>query len=417
MKKLIGLISILAFHSALAHQDMKELPLDLSFNEMHERYQDFLQKQSTKGIQENFSNDPVLELTITAGEKLNNWLTLINDHRDEPLRLTDEESQSKAGIPITAPMKYSPKTIANDYKTLEKTMPKSLFNVFYGNEQIKPTSPVDDETFKKWGRKVSYLYQTTARWNMLSKYLTHYMGRRKSDVRGYHYLKTTKDIDRKIKMITSLPKVEQDEILKALIGICYNKASSSQTECEKLVADAFERGTLLEIKEMYMPTADKIWQSYFTISNPRRDIKWKKTSPNLMQVIFKDPKNNYIASWLKENVEDEFRWQGWRLEMSFVNSAPGVSYMRFAPNVTPNVSGGNIITMDENASLEEFSVKWTIRHEYGHILRLPDCYTEFYDLSEGVMVNYQLDTTDLMCSRSGKMNQRIYDELKRVYMK
>lgn len=73
--------------------------------------------------------------------------------------------------------------------------------------------------------------------------------------------------------------------------------------------------------------------------------------------------------------------------------------------------------MDSNTDIQEYGVRWTIRHEFGHILRLPDCYTEFYDTKEQVMVNYQLDTTDLMCSRAGLMNERIYQELKKHYQK
>ena len=72
---------------------------------------------------------------------------------------------------------------------------------------------------------------------------------------------------------------------------------------------------------------------------------------------------------------------------------------------------------DANTPLEEYEVQWTIRHEFGHILRLPDYYVEFYDTHEDIAINYQLDTTDLMCSRAGDFNERIYTELKRVYFR
>jgi hypothetical protein len=79
------------------------------------------------------------------------------------------------------------------------------------------------------------------------------------------------------------------------------------------------------------------------------------------------------------------------------------------------VSDGNTIVIDRNTDIDEYEVRWTIRHEFDHVLRLPDCYIEFYDQELGAAVNYQIDTSDLMCSRAGNINQRIVDELKRVY--
>ena len=49
--------------------------------------------------------------------------------------------------------------------------------------------------------------------------------------------------------------------------------------------------------------------------------------------------------------------------------------------MTPHVNrlGGNVIVMDAAASIEVYAIRWAIRHEYGHVLGLPDCYFEFYD--------------------------------------
>jgi hypothetical protein len=50
-----------------------------------------------------------------------------------------------------------------------------------------------------------------------------------------------------------------------------------------------------------------------------------------------------------------------------------------------------------------------------HVIGLPDCYHEFYDTNLEAYVNYQLDISDLMCSRAGNIKERIYTELKKVY--
>ena len=91
-----------------------------------------------------------------------------------------------------------------------------------------------------------------------------------------------------------------------------------------------------------------------------------------------------------------------------------------APQYNPanvNGLGGNQIVMDSNQPIEEYESQWTIRHEFGHVLGLPDCYHEFYDTNLEAYVNYQLDVTDLMCSRAGNMKERIYTELKKAYGK
>ena len=82
-----------------------------------------------------------------------------------------------------------------------------------------------------------------------------------------------------------------------------------------------------------------------------------------------------------------------------------------------NRVGGSEITMDANAPLTEWDVMWTIRHEFGHVLGFTDCYAEFYDSDIGAIVNYQMDISDLMCSRKGTIKQRHFDQMKAAYLK
>ncbi len=104
--------------------------------------------------------------------------------------------------------------------------------------------------------------------------------------------------------------------------------------------------------------------------------------------------------------------------MNFGNYSSGPRLV-FEAGVVPHVNGlgGDTITMDSNQPIEEYESQWTIRHEFGHVLGLPDCYHEFYDVDLKAYVNYQLDITDLMCSRAGNMKERIYLELKKAYTK
>ncbi len=222
------------------------------------------------------------------------------------------------------------------------------------------------------------------------------------------------DLDQVLEGYQQTTADEQQKLAEHLNGICLNSLRN-ETKCESKLQKAIAADQLVDFKNLYWNNSRKVWDSFFDISDPRRDVTWD--SPNVMHVKFKDPNNDTIANWLKENVEDEFQipLKNWRLEMKFERFGFGLSYIEFQKNVTPHVSGGNKVVMDANTALEEYGVRWTIRHEYGHILRLPDCYHEFYDAKNNLMINYQLDTTDLMCSRAGQMNDRIYEELKRVY--
>jgi hypothetical protein len=156
------------------------------------------------------------------------------------------------------------------------------------------------------------------------------------------------------------------------------------------------------------------YNSYFKLPVKRQDLDWNS---KLSTIPFIDPRNEAIKQWLKVNIEDEWRWGEWSLVLNFVSSGMGHAHVEFQAGATPHVNGlgGNTITMDANLPLQQYSSRWTIRHEYGHVLGFPDCYLEFYDTKEKVMINYQIDITNLMCSRRGHLKQIHFDELKRVY--
>jgi hypothetical protein len=131
---------------------------------------------------------------------------------------------------------------------------------------------------------------------------------------------------------------------------------------------------------------------------------------------FRDPKDAHFQSYLKDNIEDEWKWNGWRLSLDFEDSFRQLARLILEPGVTPHVDWNrDVIVIDSNQPTTEYGSQWMIRHEFGHILGFVDCYSEFYEKERGVMVSYQLDTTNLMCSRQGALKQTHYDELKRHY--
>ncbi len=409
----MNLLLILSF-SALGKGHSFHVPLELSLEESL-AWNKILSKNRQKNLQ---ILSPSITISIRGGEKMNKWLNLINKKRSDEnkIRLTSKKTQR--GIPLDKPSVYGPASIKEDLVKLQHEMPQSLYTTFYGSTPIPETLNVSDEEFKKWAKKTSKLYQTAVRWKGMQRWLPQLTQRKTQDVRGYYFLKNLDDIDATLRAYRSLNNVET--LKKSLVGICINSLTSKE-RCERDLERAIKRNKLIKYKNKYWKMAVSNWDSFFEISDPRRDVEWSESTPNVMSVVFKKISDRRVSDWLKDNVEDEFQRPSlsWNLEMTYIDGSswPLTAYLDFKPNVTPHVSGGNKIVMDANTDIEEFGVRWTIRHEFGHILRLPDCYHEFYDKEQNAMVNYQLDTTDLMCSRAGSMNDRIYNELKRVYLK
>lgn len=386
------------------------LPLELTFEESLN-----LGKQFKK--LKNFSTlSSEIQASIRGGEKMNQWMQEVNSNRpaDQKIRLTSKGT--RRGIPVDKPSKYGPSTIKQKYNELNKDMPASLRDVIYGNRSTSKSLPVADDVFVTWARQVSRLYQTAVRWQGSVPYLSFYAGRRRDDVRGYYHLKNLPDADQKLSQYATLDQAEQGQIKEWLEGLCFNTQEEDDL-CEREFKKYLGRDDLVGMKNRYWNRAKSVWNRFFQITGPRRDVTWSAKNPNEMRVPFKSISEQRIADWLKENVEGEFQrpLKNWEMLVDYKRGGWGTAKLKFQAGVTPHVTGGNTIVMDRNVSIDEYTVQWTIRHEFGHILRLPDCYVEFYDERAKLMINYQLDTTDLMCSRAGDMNDRIYNELKRVY--
>ncbi|MBI2518763.1 MAG: hypothetical protein HYV97_00015 [Bdellovibrio sp.] len=408
---LTSLSSIFALEVNPTHH---ALPLDLTSEEYQHLWQNHLSSLGAKALDD---LEPATRESIDGGEKLALWLRKINEVRSPERQIRLTSSNTRGGIPIDSPSIYGPKQISETLTDLKSSLPPALTQVVYGTSEISSSFPGNEEEFIKHARKIDRLYQTAVRWaTSIKPWLSWYKNAKARDVRGYYHLNKIIGLDNKLQNFSQLTIDEQNILKQHLVGICRN-ARHPQSECEQSFVGSRSRNQVLNYKNRYWANAKNTWNSFFQITNARQDVEWTAHNAQRMGVDFRDPDNNRIRDFLKDNIEDEFKFGDWRLEMAFTAGGSGTAYLEFQPNVTPHVTGGNVIVMDANAAIEEYEVAWTIRHEYGHILRLPDCYVEFYDESIESAVNYQLDITDLMCSRAGNMNERIFLELKRAYFR
>lgn len=361
-------------------------------------------------------DDPAIAASIKLGERLSKWIAKVNASRpaDAAIRLTSP--LTRRGVPIETPSIYNPTIIKAGAEKIVSELPEAMKSVITSTDELPATIGMDDETFIKHARLLDRNYQSAARYKSVNPYRMQYTSAASEDVRGYYYLTQNKIGKEELQDVATIDADKIAPIKDALTKICLN-SGDSLAACKKKVEAAFTSNTLAALYTKYFAASQKNWNDFFIIpSNGRRsDLAWTDA---IMTVPFNTPSIAKFIPYLQVNIEDEFRFGNWKLKMNFGSFSNGPELI-FQAGVVPHVNGlgGNQIVMDSNQPIEEYESQWTIRHEFGHVLGLPDCYHEFYDTNLNAYVNYQLDITDLMCSRAGNMKERIYTELKKAYGK
>jgi len=357
----------------------------------------------------------VIDEVSDLGARNMNWLKHMNDSRPAHDKISLTSASSTGGISIEQPSEYSPKIIQERLDKIKADMPAAMKEVLFNGKPFTEQPPVPLDTYIEWGRTTDRLYQTALRWQTMQQYLAYLEQNRQEDVRGiYHFNKMDPAVRaRKLADPRAWTADEKTNFSEWLVSLCLNNYLSLAT-CRADVNGKINGGHSVQpLFDTWKSGAQATWDGFFTIKNRRSDVR--VTNPDLLEMPFRDPNDRDIKAFLKDNIEAEWRFGNWVLKMIF--SANAAAYVVFRPGVMPHVNGlgGNEITMNSDQPLTEYDAQWTIRHEFGHVLGLPDCYIEFYDSDRQSIVNYQLDIDNLMCSRHGHIQQKHVDELVRVY--
>lgn len=416
------IFTILVAVSLQAQAKIPHLDLDLSGAELQKIY-DARKKTVRIDLDVNSKEDGAqqeqkrrLDQPVKAGQRNLEWLQFINQNRKDKISFSNPANQR--GIPMDAPKEYNEAIAYQQYLDVVAQMPASMKKVIIDGAAFTQDPGVPDDEYALWGDKVDRAYQIAIRWMMLEPYLSSMAGQRYRDVRGYYFIENDPNRDLKLDSLHTLPTAERNQFREWLISVCLN-ARKAESACDSESRAAIQARTAKAFYNDHKPSAVRNWRSFFNIPKSFPAVDWDKGSPNTASVPFLDPGNQTMRSFLKDNLEAEWKWDLWQLKVKFNSNAPGAIEVIWQPGITPHVPGlgSNQIYMDSNAPLTEWDVQWTIRHEFGHNLGFPDCYLEYYDQTKGVIVSYQMDVSDLMCSRRGKLKQRHYDEMKRIYLR
>lgn len=363
--------------------------------------------------------DP-LETILRQGARNLAWLDALNSQRPVDRQIELWTPANTNGIPISTPSFANRDLVRQKCDAAVATLPKAFLDVVQGSSPVpSDLQGLAEADWTDASRKFDRCYQSASRWLLQEPYLFQYAALARNDVRGYWNFEQIPDAGAKLAKWSALSAAEQAQYSTWLLQMCANTGAGESACKRDLEKEKKTSDSAAKYYATYRAKVKPIWDAYFDIEKKRSDIRWTSQSPGFAAIPFLDPKNAPIQAWLKTNIEDEWKWNGWQLNLDFVSTGSGIPRIQFQAGATPHVNGvaGNIVTMDANAPIQQYSIRWTIRHEFGHVLGFPDCYLEFYDSNQGVMVNYQLDLDNLMCSRKGHLQDLHFQEMKKAYFK
>lgn len=417
-------ITLLSFHAAAFA--VETIPPHLGpmggrFNRLHTMaVEKTLKKHIQKNLRDGQKDDQseeqkTLDFLLSMSKRAVKWLDAVNAHRAPERKLDLSNPNPTGGYPITKIYKTNTAILVESYEKFLKNTSPLVTNVITSGQDFPVDPPVSDADFIIAMRTLDKVYQNTIRWSGSLEWLEYYAERAVDDIRGFYFLRATANADEQLKNFKSLTKEEQEKYSFWLLGICRN-AEASKEECLSELNDSIANDKVDEFYEAYKPFGQKKYDELFSVTNPRPEMSWNQDKTQL-NAPFLLPNDSAVQKWLKTNVEEEWKNTEFKLVIDYKVNTPDIPRIEFKEGVTAHVNGigGDLITMEAEYPIESLDQRWTIRHEYGHVLGFSDCYLEFYDTNEKAMIYYETEVDNLMCSRSGHIKPTHFEQLQKSY--
>lgn len=374
-----------------------------------------LLENSDKGLDS--EEDKQIEMLLAVGKKASKWIEVVNNERQPGNRLDLSSPGSSGGIPMDKPQKSSTELIMKSYMEFLNTTSPLITDVVTSSQELPSDPPltIGDEEFVIALRKLDRIYSGVIRWAGQREYKAWYINKAIFDVRGYVFLTNTPNLEEVLNSYPTMSTENKTKYYSWLFGLCKNGdfgPADCRVELDKYVGN----NRLYSFYTRFSKYGKSMYDLFFTLKKTRAEIKWN-ADKTILNSPFQTPERPDVHRWLKANIEDEWRGLGFNLIIDYKKNMSNYPRIEFKEGVTAHVNeiAGNIITMEAEYPIESKDQKYTIRHEYGHVLGFQDCYLEFYDTSEKVMVYYEVDVDNIMCSRNGRLKPTHIEELKKSY--
>jgi hypothetical protein len=352
---------------------------------------------------------------IALSKKASKWITIVNTKRPMDQQLDISRKQNSGGIPITAPQLSNTKIMQKRLDDYLSTTNPLIANAITDMTELSLNPPVSDEEFVASLRILDRIYQSTIRWASAMNSLDGMAKGSVNDMRGYIFLNKISNLEETLKSYPSMMPAEQVQYTDWLIELCRN-GKYELLECSNKLAPYISANNLYAYYTQYNKYGKIVYDQYFTLKKTRPEIYWNPERTILITPFF-TPERSDVRDWLSSNVQDEWRGPGFNLKFDFKITDADIPHLEFKEGTTAHVNdiAGNMITMEAEYPVDTVDMKWTIRHEYGHVLGFQDCYEEFFDPRVNAVVYYEIDVDNLMCSRNGHLNASHIEQLQTAY--
>lgn len=359
--------------------------------------------------------DQQIEMLLAVGKKASKWIEVVNTARLPGQKLDLSSPGSSGGIPMDKPQKSSTEIIMKSYNDFLAKSSPLITDVVTSSQELSVNPPVSDEEFVTTLRTLDRIYSSTIRWAGQREYKAWYINKAIYDIRGFTFLKSTLNLEETLSSYPTLSTEDKAKYYGWLFGLCKNGdfgPADCKVELDKYVAN----NKLFTFYNRFLKYGQSMHDLFFTLKKTRAEIKWNAERTTLNSP-FQTPERTDVQKWLKENIEDEWQGAGFNLVIDYKKNMSNYPRIEFKEGVTAHVNelGGNLITMEAEYPIETKDQKYTIRHEYGHVIGFQDCYLEFFDTSEKAMVYYEVDVNNIMCSRNGKLQPTHIEQLQKSY--
>ncbi len=375
-----------------------------------------IENAQDKGLDSN--EDQQIAMLLAVGKKASKWIEVVNATRLPGNKLdlsSGIPSGGGGGIPMDKPQKSSTALIMKMYQDFLANNSTLITDVVTSSQELPANAPVSDKEFTTALRKLDNIYSSTIRWASRREYIPWFTNKAIYDVRGFVFLKNTPDLEQVLNSYSTMSDEDKAKYSGWLLGVCKN-GDFGTPACKEELAKYTSNNKLFNFYTRFSKYGQSMYDLFFTLKKTRPEMKWN-ADRTVLNSPFLTPVKSDVQKWLKENIEDEWRGIGFNLNIDYKNNMSSIPRVQFKEGVTANVNelGGDLITMSAEYPIETVSQKYTIRHEYGHVLGFQDCYLEFYDTSEKVIVYYEVDVNNIMCSRNGRLKPTHIEQLQKSY--